>query len=121
MQRIPFPILESKIAERKITKKSIAQGLGIDAVTLSRKLAGKVEFTLKEIRYIHEMFPESSVESLFGLHSDADNSKALTLSVKLDDTEFMESLGKIEKRIDEMTEKANRLKSALKECEKSAD
>lgn len=63
-----FPVLESKIAETGITKKSIAKGLDIDQKTMSQKLTGKTQFTLKEIRYIHSIFPDVSVEKLFGIN-----------------------------------------------------
>ena len=121
MGKAIFPVLESKIAEQKITKKSIAQGLGIDVMTLSRKLTGKTEFTLKEIKYIHGLFPELSVENLFGIKMDLNEAEIIPVTLKLDDAQITESLKKIEERIGRIMEKANQLKSTLEECEKSAE
>lgn len=121
MGKAVFPALEAKIAEQKITKKSIAHGLGIDVMTFSRKLTGKTEFTLKEIKYIHELFPELPVENLFGIKRDLSQAEIKPVTLKLDDAQITESLKKIEERIDRIMEKANRLKSTLEECEKSAE
>lgn len=116
MQRKPFPVLESKIAEHGITKKSIAQGLGIDVITLSRKLTGKTEFTLKEIKYIHELFSELPVENLFGISENTP--MAVPFVLEFDDAKVVESLEKIEERVNKLIEKANLLESKLEFCEK---
>ena len=62
-----FLALETAIIEKGITKKSIAVGLGITETTLSRKLTGQVEFTLKEVKYLHHLFIDKSVETLFNM------------------------------------------------------
>lgn len=62
-----FPELEKQILSKGVFKSDIADGMGINAQTLSRKLTGQVDFTLKEIRYLHELFPEVPIETLFGL------------------------------------------------------
>ena len=123
MQRKTFPTLESKIAEHGITKRSIAQGLEIDAITLSRKLSGKTEFTLKEIRYIHEIFPELPIENLFGISENPVNltPTAVPFVLEPDDSKVAESLEKIEARVDKLIEKVNVLESALERCEKSVE
>ena len=119
MERTPFPILEAKIAEKGITKKSIAEKMGIDAVTLSRKLSGKVEFTLKEIRNLHDLFPECSIEYLFMMKEQVSEKKIIPIT--LDDSEITASLETIEEKLDRLIEKANRLKSVLKERQKATD
>ena len=103
-----FPLLEMMIARNGITKKSIA----------SRKLSGKTEFTLKEIRYICALFPDVSVESLF-VFPDCSKEYQKEVTLTLDDSQIMQSLDRIEKKADKISEKVNRLKSALSECEKS--
>lgn len=53
---IRYPILEGKIAERGIRKKSIAQALNISPRALSNKLNGKSDFTWNEVVTIQEMY-----------------------------------------------------------------
>ena len=67
VRRPEFPELETQILSKGVFKSDIAEGMGINAQTLSRKLSGRVEFTLKEIRYLHKLFPDVSVETLFDL------------------------------------------------------
>ena len=62
-----FPELEKQILTKGLLKRNIAVGMGINDQTLSRKLTGQVEFTLKEIRYLASVFPEVSIESLFNI------------------------------------------------------
>jgi len=62
-----FPALEKAIIEKQITKKAIAIDLGITVSSLSRKLTGQVEFTLKEVKTIHKMFGDIKVEELFNM------------------------------------------------------
>lgn len=62
-----FPELEKQILMKGITKKDIAKTLNITPECLSRKLTGAVEFTFKEIKGLHEIFPDISIELLFGI------------------------------------------------------
>ncbi len=62
-----FPELEKQILVKGLLKREIASGLGIAESTLSRKLTGKAELTLKEICYLHKLLPDISVEVLFGM------------------------------------------------------
>lgn len=62
-----FPELEKQILSRGLLKRDIAEGMGINDQTFSRKLTGQVEFTLKEIRYLASAFPDVSIEKLFGI------------------------------------------------------
>lgn len=63
-----FPELEKQILARGILKKDLAAGLGITSQALSRKLVGRCEFTLSEIRYIASIIPDVSVEVLFDIN-----------------------------------------------------
>lgn len=61
-----YPALETKITERGIKKKDIADTLGITARTLSSKLTNKVSFTLDEALAIkRNFFDDVNVETLF--------------------------------------------------------
>ena len=62
-----FPELEKQILIKGITKKNLAEILNITPECLSRKLTGRVDFTLREVKILHEMFPNVSVEQLFDL------------------------------------------------------
>lgn len=62
-----FPELEKQILARGLLKKRIAADMGINPQTLSRKLTGRVEFTWKEICYFHSLFPNMTIEQLFGI------------------------------------------------------
>jgi len=64
-QKPYFPMLEAKIAECGVVKKDMANIICINPRTLSLKLAGKTEFTLREIWNIHKLFPDLSIEQLF--------------------------------------------------------
>lgn len=48
-KNIFYPVLEGKIAEKGITKKSIAELLNISPKAFSNKVTGKVEFTWREV------------------------------------------------------------------------
>ena len=62
-----FPELEKQILIKNITKKKLAEALNITPVCLSRKLTGRVDFTLREVKILHEIFSDVSVEQLFNL------------------------------------------------------
>ena len=62
-----FPELEKQILIKNITKKKLAEALNITPVCLSRKLTGRVDFTLREVKILHEIFLVFSVEQLFNL------------------------------------------------------
>ena len=62
-----FPELEKQILIKNITKKKLAEALNITPVCLSRKLTGRVDFTLREGKILHEIFSDVSVEQLFNL------------------------------------------------------
>lgn len=48
-RNIFYPVLEGKIAEKGITKKSIAELLNISPRAFSNKVTGKAEFTWGEV------------------------------------------------------------------------
>ncbi|MDD7532897.1 MAG: hypothetical protein PUJ96_00255 [Treponema sp.] len=62
-----FPELEKQILIKGITKKNLAEILNITPECLSRKLTGRVEFTLKEVKIVHHLFSDISTEKLFEL------------------------------------------------------
>lgn len=51
-----FPVLETAIFEKGITKKDIAKKLGIKERTLANKLKGVSPFTWDEVLLIHSTF-----------------------------------------------------------------
>lgn len=63
--RIRFPVLEGKIAERGLLKKSIADTLNISQRALSNKLNGKNDFTWGEVVTMQgTYFSDVSLEEL---------------------------------------------------------
>lgn len=62
-----FPELEKAIIEKQITKKRIAENLGITPMALSKKLTGQREFKLSEVKYLHELFNDIPIEKLFNI------------------------------------------------------
>lgn len=66
MERKPyFPMLEAEISKNGITKKYIAEKIGISPRSLSCKLAGKTDLWWKEIQVIQSIFPNVPAEQLF--------------------------------------------------------
>lgn len=65
-EKIPhYPVLESELAKRGITKKEIAKDIGISPRAFSIKLSGKNDFWYSEILTIRKYFPDLSIEELF--------------------------------------------------------
>lgn len=61
-----YPVLESEIILRKISKKDIYQLLDVQANTFTLKLNGNLRFSLDEaIRIQETFFPDVSVNQLF--------------------------------------------------------
>lgn len=61
-----YPVLESEIILRKISKKDIYQLLDVQANTFTLKLNGNLRFSLDEaIRIQETFFPDISVNELF--------------------------------------------------------
>ena len=61
-----YPVLESEIILRKISKKDIYSLLGLQANTFTLKLNGNLRFSLDEAIRIQEIFfPDISVNQLF--------------------------------------------------------
>ena len=64
MDIVQYPNLEMAI--RKITKKSVAQSIGVCDKALTNKLNGKTQFTWPEVKTIcHTFFPNSDPDYLF--------------------------------------------------------
>ncbi len=61
-----YPVLESEIKHKGIKKKTMAQLLGVDEVTLWHKTCGKRSFTVEQAILIQKTwFPEIPIEELF--------------------------------------------------------
>lgn len=61
-----YPKLESEIKRKGIKKKTMAQLLGVDEVTLWHKTCGKRSFTVEQAILIQKTwFPEIPIEELF--------------------------------------------------------
>ena len=61
-----YPVLESEIILRNITKKEMREFLGVEQSTFVTKLNGTRRFSLDEaIRLQEEFFPDISVNELF--------------------------------------------------------
>lgn len=61
-----YPVLESEIILRNITKKEMREFLGVEQSTFVTKLNGTRRFSLDEaIRLQEEFFPDTSVNELF--------------------------------------------------------
>lgn len=62
---IAYPVLEGKIAERGIRKKTIAEALNITPRAFGMKMSGKTEFTWPEVEAIQGIFfKDMSIDSL---------------------------------------------------------
>ena len=53
---IKYPELASELARRGLTQKELAQYLGVNQGTISKKMAGKTEWTIGEIDTICDYF-----------------------------------------------------------------
>ncbi len=63
-----FTNLLTEMARKNITQKQIAQALGIEPTTLSKKINFKTDFTLPEIKMIRDFInPELKLEFLFAI------------------------------------------------------
>ena len=62
---INYPMLEREIAGRGITKKAIAESLGISQRSFSNKMSGRVPFTWPEVIAIrNNFFPDMTPEEI---------------------------------------------------------
>lgn len=61
-----YPILAGEIARRGITKKELAESIGVCPRALYNKMRGKVPFTWPEAKTIwHQFFPDMDPDDLF--------------------------------------------------------
>lgn len=66
-----YPKLEMEIFKARITKKSIADYLGITPKALNNKLKNRNHFTIDEAKKIQEhFFPEFTLEELFAVEQE---------------------------------------------------
>ena len=62
---IAYPVVEGKIAERGLLKKTVADALNITPHALRKKIAGKTEFTWAEVVTMQQtFFPDVSKDDL---------------------------------------------------------
>lgn len=55
-KQVKYPNLVSEMARRGESQKTIAHLLGVTQATISRKLSGKIDWTMKEINAICEYY-----------------------------------------------------------------
>lgn len=61
-----FPVLEQKMRERRVKRPMMADAIGRSQATLSEKMSGKRQFTLREIVVIRDtFFPGCLLDDLF--------------------------------------------------------
>ena len=60
-----YPNLELELFKHKISRKKLAQILGVSDATLRNKMSGRNEFTFREIKKILECLPGIAWEYLF--------------------------------------------------------
>lgn len=66
MDMVRYPNLIGEMAIRNITKKSVAESIGVCDKALGNKLKGKTQFTWPEVKIIcHTFFPELEPDYLF--------------------------------------------------------
>ena len=71
MAIVKYPTLISEMSKRKITKKAVAQCLGICEKALHNKLKGESEFTWPETSAIRDtFFPDMNKDTLFAKSDD---------------------------------------------------
>lgn len=69
-----YPVLVSEMAKREISRKRVAEAIGVCNKSFSNKLNGKTPFTWPEVKKIHrEFFPDILADDLF---STADELKS---------------------------------------------
>lgn len=60
-----FQNLEIELMKRRITRKQLAEALGISESALRNKIKGRADFTFSEIKKILEIFSDLPWEYLF--------------------------------------------------------
>jgi len=61
-----YPEVIAEMEKRSLTRREVANGLGISTRTLYSKLFGKTDFTLSEADAIHaKFFPDVAKDKLF--------------------------------------------------------
>lgn len=66
-----YPTLIGEMAKRKITKKSVAESIGVCDKALNNKLNGKTPFTWPEVKTIcHVFFPNMTPDDLFATNDE---------------------------------------------------
>ena len=77
MNMVHYPNLIGEIAIRKISKKSVAECIGVCDKALLNKLKGKTQFTWPEVKTIcHTFFPGLEPDYLFATADELKNQVA---------------------------------------------
>ena len=53
-----FPNLTSALSKKGLTRRELADALGISLSTLGRRLRGSIEFRWNELHRLHDLFPD---------------------------------------------------------------
>ena len=61
-----FPNLMAEMARRNISEEDIGRAIGKDKRTAHNKIIGSTKLTLSEAMSIGKLFPECSIDYLFG-------------------------------------------------------
>lgn len=59
-----FPNLTAAISESGLTRRKLAQALGISVSSLGRRMRGSIEFRWRELILLHAVFPDIPVSIL---------------------------------------------------------
>jgi len=61
-----FPVLIGEMAKREVSKKAMADSVGLCSRAMNNRLNGKIPFTWPEVRAIRKnFFPDIPLEKLF--------------------------------------------------------
>lgn len=76
---VRFPNLIGEMAKREISKKTVANSIGVCNKALQNRLVGKVPFTWEEVKKIHrDFFPDILPDDLFATSEEIDSNHILT-------------------------------------------
>lgn len=64
-----FPNLLTEMKRKRYSQKGLAEFIGITERSMTKKMNGKTEFTLREMRAVQMAFPECSLDYLFVQYS----------------------------------------------------
>ena len=59
-----FPNLTAAVSRKGLTRRELAEALGISLSTLGRRLRGSIDFRWNELHILHALFPDVPVSVL---------------------------------------------------------